>query len=308
MKIQDVAIKDICRDESIQPRTHIDHDLAAEYYELQKAGVDIGLPILYFDGKKYYPGDGNHRIEGWALADKKMVRAEVRKGTRRDAILHACGANTQHGRRRSGEDKRKAVKILLEEIKDEPPKDWPNTRIADICKVAESFVRKVKAELRGDRELQDVPDENSHGARTMEVENNGENIDSSSIRDRLTPAQRVVYDKMTPEEREERFEQSKTDTLDGRLAAAEVIAFRVQKRLGEDAFGKSIRDGLKRFLASMRDAVGWEDVKQTVRDEAFRDRTLTDFERLRKLNLGTPGERQRVPILDQLTANVKEDP
>jgi hypothetical protein len=134
---------------------------------------------------------------------------EEREQRFRDAILHACGANTEHGRRRSGEDKRKAVMILLEEIKGEPAKDWSNYRVAEICKVSEAFVRKVKVELRGEGK----PDA-AHGAQTMEVENNGENIDSSSIRDRPTPAQRV---------------QSKTDTLDGRLMATEVAIFRVQK-------------------------------------------------------------------------------
>ena len=43
------------------------------------------------------------------------IEAEIRDGTRRDAILYAVGANSDHGMKRSNRDKRNAVMTLLKD-------------------------------------------------------------------------------------------------------------------------------------------------------------------------------------------------
>jgi hypothetical protein len=67
----------------------------------------------------------------------------VRKGTRRDAILYAVGANEGHGLRRTPADKRKAVLTLLE---DPEWSKWSNYQIAEACKVTPPFVLRLRRE------------------------------------------------------------------------------------------------------------------------------------------------------------------
>lgn len=69
---------------------------------------------------------------------------EGRQGTKRDAILHSVGANTDHGLRRTNPDKRQAVMVLL---KDEEWAQWSDREIARRCHVHNSFVSKIRASL-----------------------------------------------------------------------------------------------------------------------------------------------------------------
>ncbi|RMD90366.1 MAG: streptomycin biosynthesis regulator, partial [Alphaproteobacteria bacterium] len=61
-------------------------------------------------------------------------------------ILHACGANSSHGLRRTNADKRRAVETLL---RDEEWSQWGDRKIARKCAVHHSFVAKIRRELTG---------------------------------------------------------------------------------------------------------------------------------------------------------------
>lgn len=71
----------------------------------------------------------------------EQIECDVRKGTRRDAILHSVGANGKHGLRRTNEDKRKSALILLE---DEEWGKWTNGEIARKCIVTAHFIGEVR--------------------------------------------------------------------------------------------------------------------------------------------------------------------
>jgi hypothetical protein len=61
----------------------------------------------------------------------------VREGTRRDALRYALSANAEHGHRRTNEDKRRAVDIML----DDP--EWSqltDREIAEACLTGDRFV------------------------------------------------------------------------------------------------------------------------------------------------------------------------
>src|SRR5262249_12479981 len=60
-------------------------------------------------------GDGFHRLEAYQQAGKQKIRALVREGTERDAMIHAAGANTRHGLRRTREDTHRCIRLLLED-------------------------------------------------------------------------------------------------------------------------------------------------------------------------------------------------
>jgi hypothetical protein len=68
----------------------------------------------------------------------------VLTGSKRDAILYSVGANANHGKRRTNEDKRKAVLTLLN---DEEWSQWSDTKIADQCQVDRSTVGVYRREL-----------------------------------------------------------------------------------------------------------------------------------------------------------------
>ena len=62
-------------------------------------------------------------------------------GDYRDALLMSCGTNAEHGKRRTNEDKRQKVLMLLE---DEEWQGWSNVVIARNCKVSHTFVNKLR--------------------------------------------------------------------------------------------------------------------------------------------------------------------
>jgi len=68
------------------------------------------------------------------------IAADVRQGTRRDAILHSVGANAAHGLRRTSEDKRRAVKTLLA---DPEWHEWSESEIARRCAVSHTTVQRL---------------------------------------------------------------------------------------------------------------------------------------------------------------------
>lgn len=99
---------------------------------------------------KYIPyklADGFHRVAAYQASGALdyALPADVRQGTRRDAVLFACGANATHGLPRSSEDKENAVLTLL---RDGEWGQWSNREIARRCQVSHDFVGKV-AERHG---------------------------------------------------------------------------------------------------------------------------------------------------------------
>lgn len=99
---------------------------------------------LFFDGVHFWLADGFHRYHACLQAGIERISAEIRTGSRRDAVLYAAGANTAHGLRRSNEDKRRAVSMLLED----PQWDqWSDNAIAKACGVSQPFVATVRAAI-----------------------------------------------------------------------------------------------------------------------------------------------------------------
>jgi hypothetical protein len=88
-------------------------------------------------------GDGFHRHAGAKRAGLETIPALVREGTQRDALLYSAGANATHGLRRTAEDKRQAVRMLLG---DEEWRRASNRWVAERCKVSDHTVASVRAE------------------------------------------------------------------------------------------------------------------------------------------------------------------
>jgi hypothetical protein len=89
--------------------------------------------------------DRFHRLKARRLAhpDANDIECKVHLGNRDDAILFACGANAQHGLRRSRSDKLKAVMTL---IHSERWSGWSDREIARQCGVSHTYVAEIRSE------------------------------------------------------------------------------------------------------------------------------------------------------------------
>ena len=141
-EIETVKIK---MQEEAQPRCEMDFDLVKEYGQAYMDKVDMPPIVVFFDGCHYWLADGYHRVHAVIQAPELYdINAIVHQGTPRDAILYACGANSDHGKRRTNRDKRKAALTLLN---DDEWKEWSNREIAKRCKVSEFLVRTEKESI-----------------------------------------------------------------------------------------------------------------------------------------------------------------
>ena len=144
-----IEVKDIIIDDEINIR-ELDEDLVEEYatsmeaYELEH-WIDHwkSKPIITEDRHLW---SGFHTVEAVkrAFGENAQVEAEVKGRNKRDAMFLATGTNADHGKRRTNEDKRKAVLRWLE---DEENRQWTNGHIAEKCFVGRNFVRTLSEEV-----------------------------------------------------------------------------------------------------------------------------------------------------------------
>jgi hypothetical protein len=149
MRIQTIALERIRRGTGTQMRERMSEDTVREYATQMREGLwDDARPhcVVFFDegNDVFWLADGFHRIEAAARNNYQLVKADVRKGTRRDAVLEACRANALHGLPRTTADKRRAVETLL---RDEEWATWSNREIARHIHVDDKTVGKIRAEI-----------------------------------------------------------------------------------------------------------------------------------------------------------------
>jgi hypothetical protein len=144
--LRDVPLAQIEFSAKTQARMCLNQDTLTEYAERMLAGDHFPPVILYFDGRTHWIGDGFHRVSATRSLRGlgTTIRAEVRFGARRQALLYACSANATNGLPRSNADKRRAVSLLLQ---DEWWAKWSDGEIARHCRVTQPFVSKIRREL-----------------------------------------------------------------------------------------------------------------------------------------------------------------
>jgi hypothetical protein len=127
-----------------QLRVNLNDSLVSDYAEAIEGGATFPPVTLFHDGKDHFLADGFHRFHAYKKAGVKEIPADIRVGTRRDAILHAVGANATHGLKRTNDDKHEAVLTMLD---DDEWKAWSDRAIADACKVSPTYVGKLRKEM-----------------------------------------------------------------------------------------------------------------------------------------------------------------
>lgn len=127
-----------------QIRAILRDDIVEEYAEAIRAGTSFPPVIVYYDGEAHWLADGFHRFAAYKAVGAQALPAEVRRGTQRDAILFAVGANASHGLPRTNADKRRAVMVLLED------REWGKRSdrwVAEKAGVSPMTVGRIRADI-----------------------------------------------------------------------------------------------------------------------------------------------------------------
>lgn len=136
-----VMLDSIRLDGGTQPRTSINEAAVAEYAEAYADGHALPELVVFFDGTDYWLADGFHRFHAARRAGLSELVVNLKQGTQREAILYSVGANATHGLRRTNDDKRKAVRTLLDDA------EWSklsDREIARRCCVTQPFVSSLR--------------------------------------------------------------------------------------------------------------------------------------------------------------------
>lgn len=139
-----LSLSAVRTDGNTQARSELSESVIGEYAEAFERGDTFPPVDVYFDGTNHWLADGFHRVKAAAQARQETIDVVVHKGGQREALLHAAGANTAHGLRRSNADKRKAALTLLH---DEEWRQWSDREIARHCGVSNRFVTNLRDEL-----------------------------------------------------------------------------------------------------------------------------------------------------------------
>lgn len=134
-----IDIDKIIRDPRCQSRTGVDPWLVQEYVVALKEGA-VMPPLSTIQAEEgHYIYDGFHRYEAYMRTEAKEVEVETEPGDIWDAIERSCSVNATHGKRRTNEDKRRAVETMLRVMRHRG-ESWSNREIARRCAVGSRFV------------------------------------------------------------------------------------------------------------------------------------------------------------------------
>ena len=178
---ESLAIALIRTDGGTQPRATINQLTVAEYAEDMRSGDHFPPVLVFWDGGDYWLADGFHRLLAAQSLELPAIAVDIRRGTRRDAILYSVGANAHHGLRRSNVDKRRAVLMLLQD------REWSrysNNRIAKLCFVSADLVNRLRLSLNDSLSERQRIYQTKHGTvSTMDTTNIGRHRKSLSERE-----------------------------------------------------------------------------------------------------------------------------
>lgn len=143
-----IKLDQITIDAGTQTRVALNEETIAEYAEAMTKGAKFPAVVVFTDGCRaphdvgavcYLLADGFHRFRAAERCGWKEIDADIRKGSRMDAIKYSLGANNVHGLRRTNADKRRCVEIALREFG-----KLSDRAIAEMCGVGHPFVGEIR--------------------------------------------------------------------------------------------------------------------------------------------------------------------
>jgi len=144
-EVSQIQLSCIPNDSGTQIRVSVSDEAVRNYAEAYGLGVEMPPIVLFADESGIWIGDGHHRVAGARLAGVESISARVHNGGLRDAILHAVGANADHGVPRTHADRRHAVIIMLQ---DNEWSAWSDREISRQSQVNEHVVHAIRASMQ----------------------------------------------------------------------------------------------------------------------------------------------------------------
>ncbi len=138
-----LALASLILDRSLQCRVTVQEDVVEEYSDAMSAGAvfpAVEVVVVMEEGC-YLVVDGWHRVLAARRAGLEALTADIRRGSRRDALLAAVAANASHGLRRSREDKRRSAAVLLQ---DEGWCQLSSRQLGELAGVSHAFINQVR--------------------------------------------------------------------------------------------------------------------------------------------------------------------
>lgn len=212
----------IVRDERAQPRVKLNEEVVKAYEAMmrEEGGWGPFPEVIVFgptDEGIYYLADGFHRLEAATRAKVELVRASIKPGGLRQAILHSVGANATHGLRRTNADKRKAVETLLLDP------EWArmsDTWIAKQAAVSQPTVSKVRQELVSTHKVLESTERVGQDGRVLQTANIGKTkAEDEAV---VTPDSKPLFALRKPTTLAKLAEQARRAKKETVLTAAEV--------------------------------------------------------------------------------------
>lgn len=170
MKTKSLKIEAIRIDGDTQPRVELDQDLVAEYADLYEAKVELPPLEVVFDGSDHWLVDGFHRRWGAAKAGVTSLKCNITLGSLDEARWRSYAANQTHGKRRTNEDKRKAV---LAALRHPSGAGLSDSQIAEHLGINHTTVSKYRKELESTCEIASQTERTGRDGRTISTANIG---------------------------------------------------------------------------------------------------------------------------------------
>ncbi|HZZ76905.1 MAG TPA: ParB/RepB/Spo0J family partition protein [Gemmataceae bacterium] len=243
-----VPISRVRTDGGTQTRAAVNPDTVVDYTDVLRAGGTLPPVVVFEDGDDLWMADGFHRLEAHLAAGLTEISAEIRHGSKRDALLYSAGANHTHGLRRSNADKRQAIKLLLED------EEWckrADNWIATACNVSNHLVAAVRADSTWNSPSCPQEQGNSREKQEMRV--------SKDLKKRPAKAKQISRPQPTPDDGRE----------DGEIVDDE--GYTVAARLREHF---KVAPAIRSVAAEMTRLAG--KLHEIEASKAYRDATQTD--------------------------------
>jgi len=141
-----IKLDQIIVDSALQPREHMSTDWVSRLAEhLEEGGKFRDAIVVFADGDRYYLADGFHRVAAYRQVGFVEVEAEIRQGTKRDALWSSFAANRdQLDLPRAPGDAKRVIEAIL---RDPEWSKTPQTKIAEHVGVTQGYVSQVHAHL-----------------------------------------------------------------------------------------------------------------------------------------------------------------
>ena len=268
-----LKISEIVTNAGTQIRAEMDGQIVTQYADAMGAGAEFPPIVIFRDGSQNILADGFYRLAANRERGHDQIAAEVRRGTKSDALKYALKANAAHGLRRTNADKRRSVELALVE--------WPklsDRRIAEICAVSNNFVGECRRQVSSDDTCQPGERIGKDGKQypikspvNSESENSAEGQESMS--DEVASASSKASPARSPEEIKEllaripsEFQAEIKYHMELVRADAEVILWKLNDRILEpgdlDDCATELRFAAKK-IETLKSFLETTDLKQT---------------------------------------------